>query len=56
MFIETHQNFAVTPSLELQKAADDLLGEETYYVRVNTSLPERQKRWGRRNGDDAGGD
>jgi DNA polymerase-3 subunit alpha len=56
VFIEAHQNFAVTPSLELQKAVDDLFGEETYYVRVNTRLPERQKRWGRRNGDDNAGD
>jgi DNA polymerase-3 subunit alpha len=56
VFIETHQNFAVTPSLELQKAADALFGEETYYVEVNTALPERQKRWGRRNGDDSGGE
>jgi len=54
VFIETHQNFAVTPSLELQRAADDLFGEDTYYVKVDTSLPERQKRWGRRNGNGNG--
>jgi hypothetical protein len=56
VFIETHQNFAVTPSLELQKAADELFGEETYYVKVDTSLPERQRRWGRRNGNGESGE
>jgi DNA polymerase-3 subunit alpha len=58
VFVEAHQNFTVTPSLELQKAADDMFGEDTYYVKVDTTLPERQKRWGRRNGngDNGGGD
>ena len=54
VFIETHQTFTVTPSLELQKAADELFGEDTYYVKVDTSLPERQRRWGRRNGNGNG--
>jgi DNA polymerase-3 subunit alpha len=56
VFIETHQNFTVTPSLELQKAADEMFGEETYYVKVDSTLPERQKRWGRRNGNGNGGE
>jgi DNA polymerase III subunit alpha len=53
VFIETHERFCVTPSLELQQAADARFGEETYYVRVDTSVPERQRRWERRgeNGD-----
>lgn len=47
-FIETHDQFAVTPSVALQQAADAQFGEGTYYVKVDTSLPERQPRWGRR--------
>jgi len=49
VFIETHDKYFVAPSRELQKAVDDLLGEDTYYARVDTSVPERQKRvWERR--------
>jgi DNA polymerase-3 subunit alpha len=52
VFIETHEKFFVAPSRELQQAADDLLGEETYYVKVDTSPPERApRRWERRTGD-----
>jgi DNA polymerase-3 subunit alpha len=51
IFMETHEKFFVTPSRELQQAADDLLGEETYYAKVDTSLPERQqRRWERKPG------
>ncbi|MBI3852456.1 MAG: DNA polymerase III subunit alpha [Verrucomicrobia bacterium] len=53
IFIETHEKFSVTPSPQLQQAADERFGEETYYAKVDTSLPERnQRRWGRK--DDAG--
>jgi DNA polymerase-3 subunit alpha len=55
VFVETHEKFFVRPSLDLQKAADDLFGEETYYAKVDTSLPERApRRWERRaeNGED----
>jgi len=55
VFIETHDRFSVTPSLELQRAADNLFGEDTYYVKVDQTLPERQRRWGRRNGNGDGG-
>ena len=49
IFIETHERYAVAPSRELQRAVDDLVGEETYYAKVDTSLPERQARkWERR--------
>jgi len=49
VFIETHDKFFVTASRELQRAADDLFGEETYYARVDTSLPEKPKRaWEKR--------
>ena len=49
IFVETHERFGVLPSLELQQQADARFGEETYYVKVDTSLPERQqRRWERR--------
>jgi DNA polymerase-3 subunit alpha len=49
IFLETHERFFVSPSAELQQAADNLFGEETYYAKVDTSLPERQqRRWEQR--------
>jgi len=48
IFVETHERFHVTPSVELQKAVDGLFGEETYYAKADTSLPERApRRWER---------
>jgi hypothetical protein len=49
IFVETHERFFVAPSRQLQQAADELFGEETYYAKVDTSLPERvQRRWERK--------
>jgi DNA polymerase-3 subunit alpha len=49
VFVETHEKYFVTPSRQLQAAADELFGEETYYAKVDTSLPERQRRvWERK--------
>ena len=48
IFIETHESFSVTPSTQLQQAADERFGEETYYAKVDTSLPQKQQRWGRK--------
>jgi DNA polymerase-3 subunit alpha len=46
IFIETHERYFVAPSRELQQAADELFGEETYFAKVDTTLPERaQRRW-----------
>jgi DNA polymerase-3 subunit alpha len=56
VFVETHERFFVTPSRELQQQADARFGEETYYAKVDTSLPERQRRWGRRNEFNGGGE
>jgi DNA polymerase-3 subunit alpha len=55
IFIETHENYSVAPTQQFQQAVDDLFGEDTYYAKVDTALPERQKRaWERRaeNGED----
>ena len=57
IFIAAHDRFAVQPSLALQKAADEMFGEETYYAKVDTALPERQKKaWERRGGDGGNGE
>jgi DNA polymerase-3 subunit alpha len=49
VFVEAHTRYSVAPSRELQKAADDMFGEETYYAKVDTALPERApRRWERR--------
>jgi DNA polymerase-3 subunit alpha len=55
LFLETHEKYFVTPSRQLQAAADALLGEGAYYPKVDTSLPERApRRWERP--ADGGGD
>ena len=49
VFIETNDRYWVTPGLPLQKQADDLFGADTYYPKVDSSLPERQgRRWERK--------
>jgi DNA polymerase-3 subunit alpha len=49
VFLETHERFAVMPSRALQQAAEELLGADTYYAKVDTALPERQpRRWERK--------
>ncbi len=55
VFVGAHERYGVTPSLELEHAADKLLGEDTYYAKVDTSLPERQKRAWEKKGDNGGG-
>ncbi len=55
VFVEAHEKFGVAPSLQLQQAADESFGEETYYVKVDATLPERAQRWPRKgdsNGDE----
>jgi DNA polymerase-3 subunit alpha len=44
IFIETHEKYRVKPSLALQKAVDERFGEETYYAKVDTTLPQRAPR------------
>src|ERR1019366_6401728 len=56
VFMETHERFAVAPSRALQQAADDRFGEETYYVKVDSSLPERTPRRWERRADSGNGD
>jgi hypothetical protein len=50
--MKAHEKFNVAPDLQLQKAVDDRFGEETYYMKVDSSLPERQRpKWEKKNGD-----
>jgi DNA polymerase III subunit alpha len=44
IFVDTNERFGVLPSLKLQHAVDTRFGEETYYAKIDTSLPERAKR------------
>jgi DNA polymerase-3 subunit alpha len=54
VFIQPHERFGVLPSRDLQAAVDEAFGEDTYYVKVDSSLPEKQNRWGRKNGGPGG--
>ena len=55
IFVETHEKFFVTPSQKLQQAADELLGKDAYYAKVDTTPPERAPRkWERRTPEFAG--
>jgi DNA polymerase-3 subunit alpha len=55
VFVQPHDRFTVLPSRELHEAVDKKFGEETYYVKVDLSLPEKQNRWGKKT-DFGGGD
>jgi DNA polymerase III subunit alpha len=54
VFMDTNERFAVTPSLKLQRDADKLFGEETYYAKVDMTLPEKQQRWSRKTDSNGG--
>jgi len=57
--VDTNERFSVTPSLQFQQAVDSRFGEETYYAKVDMSLPERARRnWEKKSGSNggAGGD
>jgi hypothetical protein len=56
VFMDTNERFGVAPSLKLQQDVDARFGEDTYYAKVDTSLPERAKRsWEKKNGSNGGG-
>ena len=56
VFLETHEHFCVTPGPAFQHAVEKLLGENTYYPKIDKTLPERaQRRW-ERGGDRGNGD
>jgi len=46
VFVTTHDRFSVLPSMQLEQAADEKFGGDTYYAKVDNSPPERvQRRW-----------
>ncbi len=57
VFMDTNERFSVAPSLNLEHAANKLFGEETYYAKVDTSLPEKARRsWEKKNGGNNDGE
>ncbi|HEX4121627.1 MAG TPA: DNA polymerase III subunit alpha [Verrucomicrobiae bacterium] len=50
VFIEAHDKFFVEPGLALQEAVDARFGEETYYAKVDATLPQRAPRQWEKNG------
>ncbi|MEY4918280.1 MAG: polymerase subunit alpha, partial [Verrucomicrobiota bacterium] len=57
IFLQTHECFGVTPSIDLEHAVNKMFGEKTYYARVDASLPEKAKRsWEKKNTSGGGGD
>ncbi|MEI9865236.1 MAG: DNA polymerase III subunit alpha [Limisphaerales bacterium] len=56
IFMDTNERYGVSPSLKLQQDVDARFGKETYYAKVDLTLPERAKRsWERKNGSNGGG-
>ncbi|MCS7089140.1 MAG: DNA polymerase III subunit alpha [Verrucomicrobiota bacterium] len=49
--LEPHEQFRVRPSTELQRAVEELLGENSYYAKIDRDPPERPQRANRRNGN-----
>ncbi|HWI59272.1 MAG TPA: DNA polymerase III subunit alpha, partial [Bacillota bacterium] len=56
VFVEAHERFYITPSRQFEQATMELLGEKTYYAKVDTSLPERTPRRWERKPDNGGGE
>jgi DNA polymerase-3 subunit alpha len=56
VFIAPNERYTVTPSRELQAAIVQNFGDDAYHVKVDTSLPEKQNRWGKKSNFNGGGD
>jgi DNA polymerase-3 subunit alpha len=56
IFMDTNERFGVAPSLKLQQDVDTRFGKETYYAKVDMTLPEKARRsWEKKNGSNGGG-
>ncbi len=56
IFMDTNERYGVAPSLKLQQDIDTRFGKETYYAKVDMTLPERAKRsWEKKNASNGGG-
>jgi DNA polymerase III subunit alpha len=52
IFMDTNERFGVAPSLKLQQDVDARFGKETYYAKVDMTLPEKARRsWEKKNGN-----
>ncbi|MBN8247892.1 MAG: DNA polymerase III subunit alpha, partial [Verrucomicrobia bacterium] len=50
-FLECHEHFSVTPTVEFEDSVTAAFGPGTYHAKADTALPERAPRkWERRNG------
>jgi len=56
VFADTNERFGVAPSLALEHAVNKLLGEETYYAKVDMTLPEKQRRAWEKKGSSSNGE
>jgi DNA polymerase-3 subunit alpha len=57
VFIEAHQNYSVKPSAALQQAVDEKFGEDTYFAKVDATLPQRALRqWEKKSNGGNGGE
>ncbi|MFN7141312.1 MAG: OB-fold nucleic acid binding domain-containing protein, partial [Limisphaerales bacterium] len=57
IYIEAHEKYSITPSYQLQQSIDSEFGSNTYYAKVDTSLPEPQRRrWESKSNGNGGGD
>jgi DNA polymerase III subunit alpha len=57
IFMDTNERFGVVPSLKLQQDVDTRFGKETYYAKVDMTLPEKARRsWEKKNGSSGGND
>jgi DNA polymerase-3 subunit alpha len=57
IFMDTNERFGVAPSLKLQQDVDARFGKETYYAKVDMTLPEKTRRsWEKKNGSNGGGE
>jgi DNA polymerase III subunit alpha len=55
IFMDTNERFGVAPSLKLQQDVDARFGKETYYAKVDMTLPEKARRsWEKKNGNGGG--
>jgi hypothetical protein len=57
IFMDTNERFGVAPSLKLQQDVDARFGKETYYAKVDMTLPEKARRsWEKKNDSNGGGE
>ena len=57
IFMDTNERFGVAPSLKLQQDMDARFGKDTYYAKVDMTLPEKARRsWEKKNGNGGGGE